>query len=206
MGGSSSKKAKEEQEKKEKESKQKCLDTKIILEKKVKNYEALYNAKFKESKILEEEAKKKLKAGDKEGAKRLLVKKKKLQQKLDALNNQLMIMDDQILALEKAENLGTIMKTLKQANNALKEDKVNIGDLQAESDKLKELKDHNAEFNKVIQDHNNEEVDDDALEEELEKCENELENEIKLPATNKENLDEKGKIKKLEKEQNKVSV
>lgn len=206
MGGSSSKKAKEEQEKKEKEAKQKCLDTKIILEKKVKNYEALYNSKFKESKSLEEEAKKKLKAGDKEGAKRLLVKKKKMQQKLDALNNQLMIMDDQILALEKAENLGTIMKTFKQTNNALKEDKVNIGDLQAENDKLKELKDHNGEFNKVIQDYNNEEVDDDALEEELEKCENELKNEIKLPSTNKDNFDEKGKNKKLEKEINKVSV
>lgn len=206
MGSSSSKKAKEEQEKKEKAAKQKCIDTKALLEEKYKKYEALYNAKFKESKNFEDEARKKLKAGDKAGAKKMLVKKKKLQKQLDVLNNQLTIMDDQIIALENAENLGTINKTIKAANSVLKEDKVNIGELQAESDKLKELKEHNAELNKVIEDHQNENVDDDELEEELEKCEKELEKEIKLPSANKENLNDKEKNKNLEKELNKISV
>ena len=207
MGSSSSKKAKEEQEKKEKAAKQKCLDTKALLEEKYKKYEALYNAKFKESKNFEDEARKKLKAGDKIGAKKMLVKKKKLQQQLDVLNNQLAMMDEQIIALESAENLGTITKTIKKANSVLKEnkDKIDIEELQAEGDKLKDLKEQNAEYNKVIEDYHNENVDDDELEEELEKCEKELENDIKLPSSNKENLNDKEKNKKKEKELNKIS-
>jgi len=208
MGGSSSKKAKEEQEKKEKEAKQKRLDTKALLEAKYKQYEALYNAKFKESKNLEDEARKKLKAGDKAGAKKMLVKKKKIQQRLDAINNQLVMMDDQIIALENAENLGTIMKTVKQANTVLKEDKVDVAEIQAESDKLKDLKDQQGEFNKVIEDFHNENVDEDELDEELEKCQKELEDEIKLPSANNENLNDKdkNKNKNLEKGLNKISV
>ena len=206
MGGSSSKKEKEEKEKKEKEAKQKCLETKALLEEKLKKMGELYDAKFKEAKELENEARKKLKSGDKIGAKRCLVKKKKLLQITENLNNQMMIMDDQLIALDNAANIGAIMTTIKTANNALKNNQVSVEELQNEGEKIKEHKDNIGELNIVIEDYNNENDDEDDLADELEKCANELKEEAKLPSANKEDLNDKGKIKNLDDELNLMSL
>ena len=206
MGGSSSKKEKEEKEKKEKEAKQKCLETKALLEEKLKKMGELYDAKFKEAKELENEARKKLKSGDKIGAKRCLVKKKKLLQITENLNNQMMIMDDQLIALDNAANIGAIMTTIKIANNALKNNQVSVEELQNEGEKIKEHKDNIGELNIVIEDYNNENDDEDDLADELEKCANELKEEAKLPSANKEDLNDKGKIKNLDDELNLMSL
>ena len=206
MGGSSSKKEKEEKEKKEKEAKQKCLETKALLEEKLKKMGELYDAKFKEAKELENEARKKLKSGDKIGAKRCLVKKKKLLQITENLNNQMMIMDDQLIALDNAANIGAIMTTIKNANNALKNNQVSVEELQDEGEKIKEHKDNIGELNIVIEDYNNENDDEDDLADELEKCANELKEEAKLPSANKEDLNDKGKIKNLDDELNLMSL
>ena len=206
MGGSSSKKEKEEKEKKEKEAKQKCLETKALLEEKLKKMGELYDAKFKEAKELENEARKKLKSGDKIGAKRCLVKKKKLLQITENLNNQMMIMDDQLIALDNAANIGAIMTTIKQANNALKNNQVSVEELQNEGENIIEHKDNIGELNKVIEDYNNENDDEDDLADELEKCANELKEEAKLPSANKEDLNDKGKIKNLDDELNLMSL
>ena len=206
MGCSSSKYAIEDQEQNEKAIKQKSLEAKALLEVKYKEYEVLYNAKFKQSKYLEEEAKKKLKAGNKDGARSILSKKKKLQKELDNINNRLTFLDDQIMALDNADNLGSISKTIKKAGSVLKKEKVNIGELEDERDKLRDLKENHAEFNKVFEDYHNEINDDDELEEELEKCQKEIENEAKLPSANKENLNDKVKNPNLKKELYKISV
>ncbi len=206
MGGSSSKKEKEEKEKKEKEAKQKCLETKALLEEELKKMGELYDAKFKEAKELENEARKKLKSGDKIGAKRCLVKKKKLLQITENLNNQMMIMDDQLIALDNAANIGAIMTTIKNANNALKNNQVSVEELQDEGEKIKEHKDNIGELNIVIEDYNNENDDEDDLADELEKCANELKEEAKLPSANKEDLNDKGKIKNLDDELNLMSL
>ena len=206
MGGSSSKKEKEEKEKKEKEAKQKCLETKALLEEKLKKMGELYDEKFKEAKELENEARKKLKSGDKIGAKRCLVKKKKLLQITENLNNQMMIMDDQLIALDNAANIGAIMTTIKIANNALKNNQVSVEELQNEGEKIIEDKDNIGELNKVIEDYNNENDDEDDLADELEKCANELKEEAKLPSANKEDLNDKGKIKNLDDELNLMSL
>ena len=206
MGGSSSKKEKEEKEKKEKEAKQKCLETKALLEEKLKKMGELYDAKFKEAKELENEARKKLKSGDKIGAKRCLVKKKKLLQITENLNNQMMMMDDQLIALDNAANIGAIMTTIKNANNALKNNQVSVEELQDEGEKIKEHKDNIGELNLVIEDYNNENDDEDDLADELEKCANELKEEAKLPSANKEDLNDKGKIKNLDDELNLMSL
>ena len=206
MGGSSSKKEKEEKEKKEKEAKQKCLETKALLEEKLKKMGELYDAKFKEAKELENEARKKLKSGDKIGAKRCLVKKKKLLQITENLNNQMMIMDDQLIALDNAANIGAIMTTIKTANNALKNNQVSVEELQNEGEKIKEHQDNIGELNLVIEDYNNENDDEDDLADELEKCANELKEEAKLPSANKEDLNDKGKIKNLDDELNLMSL
>ena len=206
MGGSSSKKEKEEKEKKEKEAKQKCLETKALLEEKLKKMGELYDAKFKEAKELENEARKKLKSGDKIGAKRCLVKKKKLLQITENLNNQMMIMDDQLIALDNAANIGAIMTTIKIANNALKNNQVSVEELQNEGEKIKEHKDNIGELNIVIEDYNNENDDEDDLADELEKCANELKEEAKLPSANKEDLNDEGEIKNLDDELNLMSL
>ena len=206
MGGSSSKKEKEEKEKKEKEAKQKCLETKALLEEKLKKMGELYDAKFKEAKELENEARKKLKSGDKIGAKRCLVKKKKLLQITENLNNQMMMMDDQLIALDNAANIGAIMTTIKTANNALKNNQVSVEELQNEGEKIKEHQDNIGELNLVIEDYNNENDDEDDLADELEKCANELKEEAKLPSANKEDLNDKGKIKNLDDELNLMSL
>ena len=205
MGGSS-KKEKEEKEKKEKEAKQKCLETKALLEEKLKKMGELYDEKFKEAKELENEARKKLKSGDKIGAKRCLVKKKKLLQITENLNNQMMIMDDQLIALDNAANIGAIMTTIKSANNALKNNQVSVEELQDEGEKIEENKDNIGELNLVIEDYNNENDDEDDLADELEKCANELKEEAKLPSANKEDLNDKGKIKNLDDELNLMSL
>ena len=188
MGSSSSKKQKEEKEKKEQEAKKKCLETKAILEEKIKNSEALADQKFKEAQNLKEEARNKLKKGDKDGAKRCLAKKKKLEQLCETLNNQLMMMDDQLIALENAVYFGQIMSTLKNANNVLSENKLTVEELEDESEKMKNNKDKADELNKVINDHINEEEDEDEIIDELEKCEKELNDEVNLPEANKEEL------------------
>ena len=188
MGSSSSKKQKEEKEKKEQEAKKKCLETKAILEEKIKNSEALADQKFKEAQNLKEEARNKLKKGDKDGAKRCLAKKKKLEQLCETLNNQLMMMDDQLIALENAVYFGQITSTLKNANNVLSENKLTVEELEDESEKMKKNKDKADELNKVIDDHINEEEDEDEIIDELEKCEKELNDEVNLPEANKEEL------------------
>ena len=205
MGSSSSKKEEEEKERKEKEAKQKCLETKAMLEEKLKKSEELYDAKFKEAKELENEARKKLKSGDKIGAKRCLVKKKKLLQITENLNNQMMMMDDQLIALDNAVNFGVIMATIKGANNILKNNQVTIEEIQDEGEKIQEYKNKANEFNQAIEEQVNEYDDDDLLDE-LEKCENELKDEAKLPSANKENLNGKGKIKEIDDELNSMSL
>ena len=188
MGSSSSKKQKEEKEKKEQEAKKKCLETKAILEEKIKNSEALADQKFKEAQNLKEEARNKLKKGDKDGAKRCLAKKKKLEQLCETLNNQLMMMDDQLIALENAVNYGQIISTLKNTNNVLSQNKLTVEELEGESDKITKMKDKTHELNKVINDHINEGEDDEEIMDELEKYEKELTGEVDLPSANKEEL------------------
>ena len=206
MGSSSSKKQKEEKEKKEQEAKKKCLESKAILEEKIKKTEEMANQKFKEAQNLKEEARKKLKKGDKDGARRCLAKKKKLEQLAETLNNQLMMMDDQLIALENAVNYGQIISTLKNTNNVLSQNKLAVEELEGESDKITKMKDKTNELNKVINDHINEEEDEDEIIDELEKCEKELNDEVNLPKANKEELKKDENNINIEDEINQLSV
>ena len=203
MGSSSSKKQKEEQEKKEQEAKQKCLETKAMLEEKIKKSEALADEKFNEVKELTEEAKKKIKEGDKLGAKRILVKKKKLEKLVETLNGQLTMMDDQLIALENAIYFGKIMATLKNAIDVLKDNQVTIDEIQDEHEKIEDLKSNNIELNNVIQEYTNE--DDDEISDALEQWEKELTDEVKLPSANKEKLNNDDKNINIDDELNILS-
>ena len=79
----------------------------------------------------------------------------------------------------------------------LNANKITVGELEEEGEALKEFKEHKAELDQVIEDQLNEDIDDDELENELNNCEKELEDEVQLPEENKEilNKKEKNKIK-----------
>ena len=164
------------------------------------------NQKFKEAQNLKEEARKKLKKGDKDGARRCLAKKKKLEQLAETLNNQLMMMDDQLIALENAVNYGQIISTLKNTNNVLSQNKLAVEELEGESDKITKMKDKTHELNKVINDHINEGEDDEEIMDELEKYEKELTGEVDLPSANKEELKKDENNINIEDEINQLSV
>ena len=182
----------------EKEAKEKLIKAKETLEQKIKESELLYDAKFKQVKSLGEEAREKVKKGDKEGAKRCLMKKKKMEKLVETLNNQLMMMDEQVSNLENAIHFGQITSALKHANNIIKENTVTVEELQSAGDQLNEIKNHNIEINQIFEDYNNENEDD--IEDELDKCEKELMNELGLPSANKEEINSKEGNKNIRKE------
>ena len=136
MGSSSSKREQEEKEKKEQEAKKKSLETINLLEQKIKQYEELADAKYSETKKLTEEARKKIREGDKTAAKRILQKKNKIEKIRETLNAQITMLDDQKIALENALFFGNIMSTLKTANNVLNQNKVTVEELEDESEKI----------------------------------------------------------------------
>ena len=193
MGISSSVRLKQEQEKKEQEQHENLLKTKEILEQKIKDSELLADAKFKQLKSLKEEAKQKLNEGDKVGAKRCLLKKKRMEKLVENLNAQLTMMDDQVSNLENAIYLGQITSALKKANQVIKDNAVTVEQIEEEAAKIDEFKNQQIEFGQVLEDYNNEDEAD--IEDELAKCEDELRKEVDLPSAHKENIKTKEKNK-----------
>ena len=167
------------------------------LDKKINDMELLLNNYETRSNALQEEAKKKIKAGDKNGAKRILVKKKKLVDQIKTYEGAIMMMEEQKGMLESAAATKDMIDAVKKANAVIKENKVDIEQLEQVKEDMDELKDQQAELNDFFKDYadeNQEGVEDDlkALEEEMEK-----EASQNLPMANKEKIStEKMKIKK----------
>jgi hypothetical protein len=171
------------------------------LDKKINDMELLLNNYETRSNALQEEAKKKIKAGDKNGAKRILVKKKKLVDQIKTYEGAIMMMEEQKGMLESAAATKDMIDTVKKANAVIKENKVDIEQLEQVKEDMDDLKDQQAEMNDFFKDYadeNQEGVEDDlkALEEEMEK-----EASQNLPMANKEKIStEKMKIKNEENE------
>ena len=170
------------------------------LDKKINDMELLLNNYETRSNALQEEAKKKIKAGDKIGAKRILVKKKKLVDQIKTYEGAIMMMEEQKGMLESAAATKDMIDTVKKANAVIKENKVDIEQLEQVKEDMDELKDQQAEMNDFFKDYadeNQEGVEDDlkALEEEMEK-----EASRNLPMANKEKISTKEKIKNEENE------
>jgi len=170
------------------------------LDKKINDMELLLNNYETRSNALQEEAKKKIKAGDKNGAKRILVKKKKLVNQIKTYEGAIMMMEEQKGMLESAAATKDMIDTVKKANAVIKENKVDIEQLEQVKEDMDELKDQQAEMNDFFKDYadeNQEGVEDDlkALEEEMEK-----EASQNLPMANKEKISTKEKIKNEENE------
>lgn len=106
------------------------------LDEKIKHIEVKKNT-------LNEQAKTKLKAGDKNGARQALAKKKKLDEQIKQFDGALMMMEENKMMLENAESTKMIFETLKNANSVLTEANkgMNIEDLEKLREQMDDMKD-----------------------------------------------------------------
>jgi len=108
-------------EKKEPDMKEKAMETMNKLGQSINDMEEkiqfLENKKNAET----ERAKQRLKAGDKNGAKQALSKKKKYDEQIKQYDGAIMMMQEQQMMLESMETLRDVFSTVNLANQTLKE-------------------------------------------------------------------------------------
>ena len=150
---------------------------------KIKNIETKTNA-------LQNEAKAKLKAGDKAGAKRILAKKKKYVEQIKQLEGAMAMMEEQKFMLENASHTKDIVDAIKEGNAAVKEASkgMSVEDLDTIKGEMEDLKANQDELNDFFKEYG--EQDQEGVDEELDELEKEMANEDvgAMPVSNKENL------------------
>lgn len=162
------------------------------LDKKIKDMELLLNNYEVRTNALQQEAKAKLRAGDKAGAKRILAKKKRIVDQIKTTEGALMMMEEQKGMLENAETVKSTIETIKTAGQVIKENQVNVEELDQIKDDMDELKatgDEIKDFFSDIVDQNEADVEDDlkALEAEMQNDANkELPSAVKTEITGNE--------------------
>lgn len=190
MGASHQKEKEEKKVAKEQAQRQKANQSIWNLEKKMKDLDLKIEANDKRVKALDEEFKAKMKAGNENAAKRVLVSKKKIMAQISQLQNSRSMLEDQKFMLENADNANIVTDALKDGNKAIKEiSKENnaevLGDIKAEMDEYKE---NQAQFDDVLQKHNDEENLE--IEDEFEKAKEQMlrDEAAAFPQANRENL------------------
>ena len=152
-------------------------------EMKIKNIETKTNA-------MQNEAKAKLKAGDKAGAKRILAKKKKYVEQIKQLEGAMAMMEEQKFMLENASTTKDIVDAIKQGNAAVKDATkgMSVEDLDNIKGEMEDLKANQDELNDFFKEYG--EQDQEGVDEELDELEKEMANEDvgAMPVSNKENL------------------
>ena len=150
---------------------------------KIKNIETKTNA-------MQNEAKAKLKAGDKAGAKRILAKKKKYVEQIKQLEGAMAMMEEQKFMLENASHTKDVVNAIKQGNAAVKEASkgMSVEDLDNIKGEMEDLKANQDELNDFFKEYG--EQDQEGVDEELDELEKEMANEDvgAMPVSNKENL------------------
>ena len=183
---------------KPKEQKANIDDTLKTLDKKLSDLELLTQNLDVRQKNLQEEAKQKLKAGDKAGAKRLLAKKKKLLEQLKQTEGAIAMMEEQKMTLESAGATKEIIDTLKATNQIVKDamKELNIESLEELKEEMEEAKAAQEELNNFFADYANQDMDE--VEDELKALEEEeaQKNKNAMPVANKEelNVEKKNKV------------
>ena len=119
------------------------------------------------SKGFEAEAKAKLKAGDKTGAKRALLKKKKHLEQIKQLEGGLQMLEDQKSMLESMDSQAEMIKILKQGAAALKEQSkaIDINTMEDLKNDMDDIKDQQVEMNDFFASYNEEQ--NEGIEDEL---------------------------------------
>ena len=184
-----------------KESGGKIEETLQMLDKKIGDMELLLKNLDVRQKNLQEEAKQKLKDGDKAGAKRLLTKKKKLLEQLKQTEGAMAMMEEQRLTLESTGQTKQIIDTLKETNQIVKDamKELNVESLEQLKEEMEEIKEAQNEIHDFFTNYAEEGMDD--VEDELKMLEQEEAAQAKnaIPSVNKEKLEYKeDKVKKEE--------
>jgi len=162
------------------------------LDKKIKDMELLINNYEVRANALNEDEKAKLRAGDKAGAKRILAKKKRIVEQIKTTEGAMMMMEEQKGMLENAGMFKDTVETIKQATNVIKENQVDIDQLNQIKEDMEDLKqqgDEIKDFFSDMVDQNEEDVEDDlkALEAEIQNDANkELPSAVKTEITGNE--------------------
>ena len=186
---------------KPKESGGKIEETLQMLDKKIADMELLLKNLDVRQKNLQEEAKQKLKDGDKAGAKRLLTKKKKLLEQLKQTEGAMAMMEEQRLTLESTGQTKQIIETLKETNQIVKDamKELNVESLEQLKEEMEEIKEAQNEIHDFFTNYAEEGMDE--VEDELKMLEQEEAAQAKnaIPSVNKEKLEYKeDKVKKEE--------
>ena len=180
-----------------KKEKPKSTDDKVnetlqTLDKKIADMELLIENLDVRQKNLQEDAKKKLKEGDKPGAKRLLAKKKKLFEQMKQTEGAIAMMEEQKMMLESTGTTKEIVETIKSTNEIIKQAMKDLNvesleELKAQMDEIKEAQEGIHNFFAEYAEEGMDEVEDElkALEEEeAQKAKN------AIPSANKEGIEE----------------
>ena len=152
---------------------------------------------------LQNEAKQKLKAGDKTGAARLLAKKKKYVEQIKQLEGAVAMMEEQKMMLDTSLQMKGVIDTIKNTTNVVKEAQAGMSvdeldKMKEQMDDLKADQEELSNFFKEYGDQNTEDVEDEmnALEEEIEK-----EAAGQLPSANAEVLNPSQPVKNKEEDE-----
>ena len=176
--------------------------TQLMLDQKIKEQELRLNNLETRTNALQDEAKAKLKAGDKAGAKRILAKKKKLVEQIKQIEGAMAMMEEQKLMLDNTLQMKDVMSAIKQGNQAVKEASkgMSVEDLEDMKEQMDEVKADQEELNNFFKDYADENQED--VDEELEQLEQQMAEEDTgaLPMANKEQLNKVSAEKNNEEE------
>ena len=176
--------------------------TQLMLDQKKKDQELRLSNIETRTNAMQEEAKAKLKAGDKAGAKRILAKKKKLVEQMKQIEGAMAMMEEQKMMLDNTIQMKDVMSTIKQANEAVKtaSQGMSVEDLEKMKVDMEDVKANQEELNDFFKDYADENQED--VDEELEQLEQQMAEEDTgaLPMANKEQLNPAQKATNKEEE------
>ena len=177
------------------DNKEKALQTIQNLDQQLKDLELKIDHYDKQMKNLTNEAKAKIKAGDKAGAKKLLTKKKRFVEQIKQLEGAQNMMEEQRMMLETQDSMKTIFETVSSTNQTIKEigKGVSVEEIEKAREDMEEMKDAQKEMGDFFAEYNQE--GDAEVEDELEQLEADVaKEEVNLPEAHKESVPEqKGK-------------
>ena len=129
--------------------------TQLMLDQKIKEQELRLNNLETRTNALQDEAKAKLKAGDKAGAKRILAKKKKLVEQMKQIEGAMAMMEEQKMMLDNTLQMKDVMQAIKAGNEAVKvaSQGMSVDDLQDMKDQMDEVKADQEELNNFFKDY-----------------------------------------------------
>ena len=162
----------------------------LMLDEVIEDLELIIGNLDTKTSALQEEAKTKLTEGDKAGAKRILVKKKKLVKQIKQSESTLAMMEEQKMMLESKSRIIDVFPAINKKYQAVYEatKRISVEDLQQMKEDLDKVKAGQKELNDFFNDY--EDQDQEGVDEELEQLEKDMAKEEAgaMPISNKENF------------------